>query len=600
VSEIYYRRQIRTVPLGGGEVLLELPDSRGLWSAASAVLELLERCPEGGTLEEHTSAMLLAANLPSERAADVRTALAELIEQGLFITKRAVVARLASTAQRQEPQPIRTIATLTRNRPRAVERCVRSYLSHVREHGRDVQFKVVDSSLPEPRCEVELRLAQVARVSGVRIGYAAIEEKMAFAAALADETGVDADVVRFALVDAERVGSDTGANRNALLMAGAGEAFVSVDDDTLCELVRPRAAQLDRLVLSSQRDPTHVRLLENEADARAAVSPLHGCLLDLHERILGRTVADCAAQTDASRFELSGLPAEALERLLTRRPSVVASFTGILGDSGAGSPAFHLWRSDVRHQLHDGAAYDALSRSRQVLHAAPATTIGSGSFLMTTSYALDARQLTPPFFPVLRGEDQLFGLVLRRCFPDHLLGHLPVCITHSPIGGRTEMAAQAWGRRRSVSMLNVLVGSLGLASVHCGASGAERLRLLGRQWTELGRMPWADFEALLRARLWRDTRREQERFESSLARTGGTHNAWAADLRRYMSDFAQVLAHEDAIVPEALRETRSIEDARLLLQRLISRYGELLVAWPELVAGSRRLRARGVSLLRAL
>jgi hypothetical protein len=39
---------------------------------------------------------------------------------------------------------------------------------------------------------------------------------------------------------------------------------------------------------------------------------------------------------------------------------------------------------------------------------------------------------------------------------------------------------------------------------------------------------------------------------------------------------------------------RSLDEAQALAQRLIQGYGRLLAAWPDLVAATRTLRARGL------
>jgi hypothetical protein len=54
------------------------------------------------------------------------------------------------------------------------------------------------------------------------------------------------------------------------------------------------------------------------------------------------------------------------------------------------------------------------------------------------------------------------------------------------------------------------------------------------------------------------------------------------------------------LVPRDLRHGRDAGAARLLRQELVARFGELLEAWPALVAAARRLRASGRRLTEAL
>jgi hypothetical protein len=72
-------------------------------------------------------------------------------------------------------------------------------------------------------------LSRLARDRGVDIAYAGADEKRALAAALAGDGAIPPDVIEFALFDPEGCGRSTGTNRNAQLLYGAGQLFVSVD-----------------------------------------------------------------------------------------------------------------------------------------------------------------------------------------------------------------------------------------------------------------------------------------------------------------------------------------------------------------------------------
>jgi hypothetical protein len=60
------------------------------------------------------------------------------------------------------------------------------------------------------------------------------------------------------------------------------------------------------------------------------------------------------------------------------------------------------------------------------------------------------------------------------------------------------------------------------------------------------------------------------------------------------------MQRDDYLVPRDLRRGRSLEAARELTQRLVLNFGQLLLAWPEMVEAARALRARGHRLARLL
>ena len=80
--------------------------------------------------------------------------------------------------------------------------------------------------------------------------YVGLTEKLAMAKELKRASGVDPAVLEFALFHRESQPPAVGANRNAVLLWGAGHRLLSTDDDTLADLhahpeFDPRAQLLD-------------------------------------------------------------------------------------------------------------------------------------------------------------------------------------------------------------------------------------------------------------------------------------------------------------------------------------------------------------------
>ena len=53
---------------------------------------------------------------------------------------------------------------------------------------------------------------------------------------------------------------------------------------------------------------------------------------------------------------------------------------------------------------------------------------------MTTFFGFDNRLLLPPFFPVQRNADGIFGLVLQKCVDGSRVAFLPSVLLHAPAG----------------------------------------------------------------------------------------------------------------------------------------------------------------------
>jgi hypothetical protein len=218
--------------------------------------------------------------------------------------------------------------------------------------------------------------------------------------------------------------------------------------------------------------------------------------------------------------------------------------------------------------------------------------------------------------PVQRYEDGVFRIALRTCFPDGYVAHLPWAMAHEAEAGRR------WARDDVVATARWL--RTGELLVHCvrayapppGAGPEARLRGLGVHLVALGALSAADFRAFVRARVVPQKDRYLAHLEGLVCEYDGAPRYWADDVRRHVAAMRAAL-ETDAffvprdlvvspqaagpegryhVVPEPGPDERSLDEAQALAQRLVQGYGRLLAAWPDLVAATRALRARGVEL----
>ena len=112
------------------------------------------------------------------------------------------------------------------------------------------------------------------------------------------------------------------------------------------------------------------------------------------------------------------------------------------------------------------ATYHAATRAREIVRSTPAYTVSDADDLMAGSLGLDLdiTKPVPPFFPVLRNEDGLFGSHLRLTAPDARLGFCPIALLHAPPDVRVNAAdAKTRGAGR-LSCVDLVL--LGLATAH--------------------------------------------------------------------------------------------------------------------------------------
>jgi hypothetical protein len=473
---------------------------------------------------------------------------------------------------------IATIGIVTRDRLPSLVACLESYVGNCQRHDRSPDFVVSDDSpSPEAADRTKAALRSLAKRYKAHVRYAGRQEKSRFADALAAESGVSREIIGFALFGDERCPLSTGANRNSLLLDAAGALMLFVDDDTLCQVAAAGDLESARAFFPGY-DPTAFWFFPDCAQATQSLSFVDADILGCHEELLGRTVEGTSGR-------------------------VVMTLNGLVGDSGMASPRYYLSLTGASRDrlVASEQAYRSALESREVLRTVHQPTITAGPFCMTTFLGLDNRDLLPPFFPVQRNSDGIFGLTLRKCVDASHVAFLPWILLHAPDPPRSFAPDEMWADAAAVRMADIVIASiLDHQNLTGDATVATRLADLGEHLRWLGSLDYPDFEARLR------TQQQIRNFTFLMALHGQLHTYgasptyWADDVSRMIELTSRASSADDHLVPRDLRQGRDAGAARLLSQELIAKFGEVLVAWPAMVAAAKRLRVKGCRLAEEL
>jgi hypothetical protein len=146
---------------------------------------------------------------------------------------------------------------------------------------------------------------------------------------------------------------------------------------------------------------------------------------------------------------------------------------------------------------------------------------------------------------------------------------------------------------RSGQILLVLIRAVPPAE---GADGAKALGHLGRVLGKWGSLPAVEFREMVGRLLGDQLRRQAGLLASRLQQFGGQPEYWARDVRGLLGLLdAEAVRGPDTVAWD-LAEAFGPDAAHERLQRLVRRLGDLLQAWPGMMAAARALRARGVRL----
>ncbi len=588
----WYRAMYEDVVQAGDDVLVHDPERHAPIVVPTFELSLLEQCTHFASIEAHSTAIANRAGLPADGVAH---RLYELVDRGLLISQQQVMARAcAAAADANAPPPpiLDRVAVITGDRPATLANCLRSYR---KRYGDDLELIIFDDSA-EPTTRAENR--RVALQAGGRILYAGEEEKRRFITDLAERSGVDPDVVRAAVSEFDGCASHTGANRNAALLDAAGGAVLMVDDDTTA-----RATYLSDpdggFRLSSRPDPLELRLFASVEDALNAAEWQDADLLASHRRFLGRSPAACAClpqtetvsvspNTDRIEADLNEADAALISAFFRGRGRVVVTSAGVAGDSGMGPQVYlQTLRGAARQRLVED--YDSYRATRAVHRGADVATVSNTRFLMTPHVAFDVSVTIPPFSPVLRNEDAVFGGLLRTCSPEAYIAFLPWSVEHRPPVARDsdfDQILDSVGRVPANSIIRDLARS------HEPGFGvtdpARRLRAFGQYLVGLGAMAPTDFDALVRYQIAVAIGGRIDRVAHAVNRENGEPEQWAEDCAALLAEGLRCLSNDALVVGDMPGDTADERNRRF--QRLVYRFGRVIDAWPTLLDAATGLR----------
>ena len=567
-------------------------------------LEFVANCFEFAPIETHLAEYVAQHGLHSLQVDALRDSLPRLVAAGALTSSEHILSACAAMrSDEPTPPPIGSIGFPTGgNRGPLLARALESFALNLRQHGRTAEFVVADSSTrPDQQAAFRTKAGELARQFAVTVLYSGEPERRRFAAALVERGACRPEAIEFALLDPLGTGFACGANRNALLLHGAGGMLCSVDDDVVCRLSSLPEIRPERVSMFSNCDPFARWLFPDRESALRGAAIVERDFLAAHEAVLGRGVGEFFPPgMKVDDLSLVDAGDDLLRRLAVAPAQVRTSYLGHFGDPGIPSSTYYLYyeRANRDRMVASEEHYRAVLASRSVLAAAPALSIGDASVSPGMAMGLDHRELLPPFFPVLHAEDFVFGATVWQCCAGSVAGHLPLAIQHDPPPGKTILLPGDLGPRCRVvlfefaHLIRRVIRDVELAQ---RASTAERTEALGRALSELAAMPARDFLEVLRQKILEHESEKLGYLHKQLEQ-GEMPEFWRADVEDFLLNARESLQQEDFDIPHDLKTGRTSAENRVFMQELFRRYGQLLQEWPSIVEATRELRASGVGL----
>ncbi len=423
-------------PLDASRMLVRNPRNGKHAVLTPDVYGALLGCRQFRTLSDHAD-RLVRLNPALEGQRDgVLQVLESVRNDGLLLSAEvyAVTLQPAGNPHFGVDKPV--AAVITWERPEALARCLESVKTEC-DLGNLARFIIVDDSrTDEARQRNRVSAEAFAEGADCPVLYLGAEEQKGFMESIIRQIPSVEEQVRF-LIDRERWADHwtSGLARTVALLLSVGQRLLVLDDDILCEVYEPE--RVPGVAFSDDaREATFYASREEWTEQRAerGRDPFIR-----HLRCLGSPLADAlgalgAGTLDAAAFE--GADLEVMERL--RGDSrVLITECGSLGDAGTTNmnwlaslegPSLDRLTADddsVERALGQRNCWHGRRQARVLPHANMSQLTG-----------LDHRGLLPPYVPIQRGEDRLFGDMVEFVHPDSVVVDLPWAIAHLPIPPR--------------------------------------------------------------------------------------------------------------------------------------------------------------------
>lgn len=441
---LYAAADCERVDLQNGGMLLIHRRNRSQMIVSPEVAAALQGCRTYRTLEAH--AEYLAATVPqlAGQQANVLQVLKTVRDQGLMTPATATCERLCppDTPPAVDLPPTRAFV-ITCDRPTAVQRLLESMLHAGNLTHHEHLFLVDDSRDADNAARNREAVARFNLVSPTNMHYVGMVAQQRLMTALSAELPEHEQGLRF-LIDRERWSDKPsyGLARNLCLLLSMGRRAIVMDDDVICAAVESPHKGPGLTFGDRQREVDFYTSQEQilQRTARADFDPLTG-----HARCLGITLAQAIRKLGCERLEENQLreaSGHCLDLWSADSPVLVTQ-CGTLGDPGTPGTRwlYTLDPASTRRLLAWPGGLEAARASRNYWMGQPRPMFGKLA-VMSQVTGLDNSRLLPPYFPVFRNEDDLFGAMLELLHPHAVVLDYDWAIPHFPLESRETPSEQ--------------------------------------------------------------------------------------------------------------------------------------------------------------
>jgi hypothetical protein len=427
-------------PVPGGNLLLHNTQNGKRAMVKPEVYTALLYCGQFKTLDQHTATIIELSPAMQGQQADIRKVLSSMLDNGILLSAKSVCDKLKSnvdnkTEEQERAGPVVTI--LTWERPQALERLLESIVANCETENFQTLYVIDDSRKAENIQQNQALTERFASRIAAPIQYFGQAEQQALLDELVKRLPEHENAIRF-LIDRSRWKDfwTAGLSRNLALLLSPGNRLVMIDDDAICDVYDPPRQKPD---ITFSDDPREADFYGNEQEWAHLRQPINPDPVHRHMQCLGLTFSEALKVLGQNHLKPAGFKnATALQLSeLQAGSEILLTECGSLGCPGTGK---NTWLPDMapdslkRMLASEEKTAQALD-SRKVWsgrnqpHFAPRSN-------MSQITGFDNRRMLPPYLPIIRGQDRLFGYMLDFIFPTAVTLDYPWAVPHLPVPDR--------------------------------------------------------------------------------------------------------------------------------------------------------------------
>lgn len=568
-------------PLPEQRVLIRSRHSGKQIIVTNDVIYSLRMCHEFRTTKEHVAYLGQAIPELADEPEDILQVLQSIRQAGLMLSARDKARSITPAADfKPSAQPL-CFCILTCDRTASLSRLLDSMATTHQFDANNRYYVIDDSREHVNRDDNQEVCKKFSAAQGVALQYFGAEAQDKVLAQLKAALPEHARGMDFLLgrYQNDPTIASYGRTRNWGLLLGSGRKLLLIDDDILFQRVEPPLSESEISFSSASRGAAFFRS-DNEWQAlynTGVADPTADALSMVLGTTLGETLA-CIGVPSLEQNSLRDLHPAAFHRM-HGDSRVLLTSCGYAGDPGTTANIWLYQLPEKYHQqlLASEQDYRQHITARNVWLGSFSHTLRNSMTLMSPITGIDMRQLVPPFFPLFRNEDLLFGEMLHFLHPQGLFLDAPWAVPHIPAESR-QWKKDAALQPQNYGLLDFSSDALVLNTpAFLPEDAAERLLSCGQLYSSLGQLSDEALTTKIAEQTLGLRSAQISRIKRILEHCEGEPDYWKHDLQRIVQAGEQSLA---TALPAGFQGLPGNEqEQRVLARSLWTAFAQALSGW---------------------